>query len=105
MIKGEAIKFAISNAWNAFLEHTTVNHSKDFVNTTDPQAHTQNIEAFWSVFKRKLKRNDNTGDCHGFSEKWSLEKSIFLHFWTTLWKNTWILLVFWQLRVVNLVVC
>lgn len=39
-----------------FKGHKKVNHSKNFVNPEDPEAHTQNIEAFWSMFKRKLKK-------------------------------------------------
>ena len=38
-----------------FEDHKTVNHSLNFVDPDDPETHTQNIEAFWSTFKRKLR--------------------------------------------------
>ena len=60
-----------SDSWRAYqnlqtllpeLEITqlTVNHSQNFVNPENEEAHTQNIEAFWSVLKRKLRRHGGT---------------------------------------------
>lgn len=37
-------------------EQLTVNHSENYVNPENLDAHTQNIEAFWSVLKRKLRK-------------------------------------------------
>lgn len=37
-----------------------VNHSRNFVNPDNSAAHTQNIEAFWSSLKRKLKQRGGT---------------------------------------------
>jgi len=34
--------------------HKTVNHSLQFVNSQDPQAHIQNIEGFWSQMRRGI---------------------------------------------------
>ena len=45
-----------------FEEHKVVNHSENLINPEDQEDHTQNIEAFWSSFKRNL-RNTNLKDC------------------------------------------
>ena len=41
-------------------KHISLNHSKNFVNPDDLNAHTQNIEAFWSLHKRKLRLRGGT---------------------------------------------
>ena len=42
--------------------HFTINHSCNFLDPNDPNIHTQSIEAFWSVLKRKLrKKGTNKG--------------------------------------------
>lgn len=68
----------VSDCWRAYadlpsllpdynFQHKTVNHSHDFVNPNDPAVHTQTIEAFWSVIKRKLrKRGTNHGSGIGY---------------------------------------
>ena len=38
----------------------TVNHSENFVDPNNPQAHTQGIEGFWAHAKKKLKRINGT---------------------------------------------
>ena len=40
--------------------HITVNHSENFVDPGNPDAHTQSIESFWSHAKKKLKRTNGT---------------------------------------------
>ena len=42
-----------------FKEHKVVNHSRNFVDPIDKVAHTQNIEAFWSSFKRTMRKSLN----------------------------------------------
>ena len=43
-----------------FAELKIVNHSENVLNTGDRKSHTQNIEAFWSIYNLKLKKNRNT---------------------------------------------
>ena len=38
------------------ITHRIVNHSVGFLNPEIPDVHTQNIEGFWSVLKRCLRR-------------------------------------------------
>ena len=56
-----------SDCWRAYIDmplylpemnlhHCTVNHSKGFLNKENPEIHTQNIEAFWSVWKRCMRK-------------------------------------------------
>ena len=41
---------------NASYNHSTINHSQNFVHPEHQEIHTQNIEAFWGIFKRWLKK-------------------------------------------------
>jgi hypothetical protein len=36
--------------------HKTVNHSLNFINPDNPSVHTQSVEGFWSVLKRKMRQ-------------------------------------------------
>ena len=53
-----------SDLWKAYnsipslpqgYSHYTVNHSTNFLNPSDPNIHTQNIESLWSSYKRKFR--------------------------------------------------
>ena len=53
----------ISDSWRAYnnirnmgYDHSAVNHTLNFVNPSDPNVHTQNIENTWAHAKSKLKR-------------------------------------------------
>lgn len=59
----------VSDMWAAYnnirhspngYEHLTVNHSLNFVNPNDRDAHTQTIEGMWARAKRKLKNMNGT---------------------------------------------
>ncbi|MEN2500739.1 MAG: hypothetical protein MHMPM18_005195 [Marteilia pararefringens] len=54
-----------SDQWGAYQKffrqnpeysHSTVNHSREFVNGNNPSIHTQNIEGLWSLLKRFMRR-------------------------------------------------
>ena len=53
-----------------FEEHKVVNHSRKFVDLIDKEAHTQNMEVFWSSFKGRMRKkslsslNINTIETH-----------------------------------------
>lgn len=61
----------MSDSWKAYkdlpklipemnFQHFMVNHSTNFVNPNNHLCHTQSIEAFWSVLKRKLRIKGGT---------------------------------------------
>ena len=53
----------ISDGWAAYrrlerygYSHSRVIHQENFVDSSDPEVHTQNVESLWSVVKRMLRR-------------------------------------------------
>lgn len=48
------------NLHDLFVTHHTVNHSKNFLDSNDPDINTQTIELFWSSFKRFVRRKAGT---------------------------------------------
>ena len=65
-MKPESIIY--SDAWRAYndlsqlgYKHYAVNHSKNFVDPSNPSIHTQNIERLWLDLKQWIKRPGNRG--------------------------------------------
>ena len=62
----------VSDEWRAYRSigrlagfnytHLTVNHSENFVNPQNPEAHTQSIESLWGRLKKPFKRRNGTSD-------------------------------------------
>ncbi|TMS33597.1 hypothetical protein L596_001320 [Steinernema carpocapsae] len=59
----------VSDGWSSYggisrmgrrYRHKWVNHSKHFVNPSDPRVHTQSIEATWGAIKRGMKHLGGT---------------------------------------------
>ncbi|KAF7636222.1 DDE_Tnp_IS1595 domain-containing protein, partial [Meloidogyne graminicola] len=69
--------------------HFSVNHSTHFLNPSDPNIHTQNIESLWSSYKRKFRHqagnNSNTYETYFPEFLWRKRfgdiSNVFYNFW------------------------
>nr|CAD2140813.1 unnamed protein product [Meloidogyne enterolobii] len=69
--------------------HATINHSKEYVDSEDPNVHTQNIESLWSTYKRKFRHQagNNTGTYKSYLPEFLWRKrfgnieNVFYNFW------------------------
>jgi hypothetical protein len=65
------------SAGKPLYKHALINHSKNFLNPTDPDIHTQNIERLWRSAKRRNKIQCGTHRHHlrGYIDEFLFRRS------------------------------